>query len=176
MRFSTVFVLLALVAVVGFVYIGYREPSFGQQVVLEIDAPVEHTFAVFSDQEQLASWVTGFRKIEYLRGEEGQPGSYYRITVVEDGREFVMTEQITAFVENEHFGAEFENDMMTSKYDYWFEDRNGSTSLQVNSEHAGRGPFWRSVLWFMKADIQAQQKADLEKFKRLVESAAPVLN
>ena len=43
MRFSTVLILLALVAVSGFIYVGVREPSFGSQTIVEIDAPVELT-------------------------------------------------------------------------------------------------------------------------------------
>jgi uncharacterized protein YndB with AHSA1/START domain len=169
MRFSTVLVLLALIAVSGFIYVGYREPSFSQQLVLEIDAPVERTFAVLKDPEQLPFWIAGFRKIEYLRGEENQPGSYYRITLVEDNRELIMTEHLTDLIENEHFAAEFETEMMTSKSDYWFEPTERGTRVTSNSEFAGNGPFWRSVLWFSKADIKARQQADLDRFKVLVE-------
>jgi len=169
MRFTTILVLLALIAVSGFVYVGYREPSFSHQVVLEIDAPVERTFGIFNDPEQLPFWIAGFRKIEYLRGEENAPGSYYRITLVEDNRELIMTEHLIDLVENEHFAAEFSTDMMTSKSDYWFEPTDGGTRLTANSEFAGNGPFWRSVLWFSKDDIKARQQADLGRFKTLAE-------
>ena len=176
MRYSTLLVLLALLAVSGFVYIGYKEPSFSHQIVLEIDAPIKRTFAVFNNAEQLPFWITGFRKIEYLRGEENQPGSYYRITLIEDDREMIMTQHLIALVKNEYYAAEFETEMMTSKSDYWFEPTNSGTRLTSNSEFAGNGPFWRSILWFSKADIKARQQVDLGRFKSLVERTPVALD
>lgn len=172
MRFSTVLVLLVLLAVAGFIYVGVREPSFGNQAEVEIAAPLELTFAVFRDSDNLPLWLTGFRKIEYLRGEENQPGSYYRLTMVEDGRETIMTRQITALVENEHFAMAVESNMLTSEANFWFEAIGDATRITANSEYAGKGPFWKSVLWFSKQEIQSRQQDDLERLKVLVEKHA----
>jgi len=172
MRFSTVLVLLALVAVGGFIYVGVREPSFGHQSVVEIDAPLELTFAMFRDPDNLPLWMSGFRKIEYLRGEENQPGSYYRLTMVEDGREIIMTEQITALVENEHFAMAIESNMLVSEANFWFEPSGDGSRITANSEYAGKGPFWKSMLWFSKDEIRARQDDDLRRLKVLVERLA----
>jgi len=172
MRFSTVLILLALVAVSGFIYVGVREPSFGSQTIVEIDAPVELTFAVFNDHSNLPLWLTGFRKIEYLRGEENQPGSYYRLTMVEDGREVIKTEQIIELVENEHFAMTVESNRLASETNFWFEPIGNATRITANAEYAGKGPFWKSVLWFSKQDIKSRQQDDLQRLKVLVEKQA----
>lgn len=175
MRFSTFLILLVLVAVAGFIYVGVREPSFGSQTIVEVDAPLEHTFAVFNEPSNLPLWLTGFRKIEYLRGEENKPGSYYRLTMVEDGREFIMTEQLIALVENEHVATRMESDMLTSEINFWFEPTGTGTRITANQEFAGKGPFWKSMLWFSKKEMKARQHDDLQRLKVLVEKSAKVL-
>jgi len=172
MRLSTVLVLLALVAVGGFIYVGVQEPSFGGQAIVEIDAPLELTFAEFNDPDNLPLWLTGFRKIEYLRGEENQPGSYYRLTMVEDGREIIMTEQIIASVENEHFAMTLESNMLVIEANYWFAPIGNITRVTANSEYAGKGPFWKSVLWFSKEEMRTRQQDDLRRLKVMVEKHA----
>ena len=92
--------------------------------------------------------------------------------MVEDGREVIKTEQIIELVENEHFAMTVESNRLASETNFWFEPIGNATRITANAEYAGKGPFWKSVLWFSKQDIKSRQQDDLQRLKVLVEKQA----
>ena len=170
MRIIGVLLALAFVALGGFLFLGYNEPEFDFQNGIDIAAPVEQTWIVFHDPERMPLWLSGFVKIEYLRGEPAEVGSYYRLTFKEGDREMVMTEQITRVEENERFGMNFETGMMTADTLVTFQPIPQGTRIASETTVRGKGIFWQSMLLWYRDEMQSRQQGDLERLKGVVEN------
>ena len=44
--------------------------------------------------------------------------------------------------------------------------------VTANGEYAGKGPFWKSMLWFSRDEIRGRLQDDLQRLKVLVEKQA----
>ena len=170
MRLLGFAIVAALLALGVFLFLGYNEPEFSYTAQVEVTAPVEDSWAVFSDESKMPLWLTGFVKVEYLRGEPNQVGSFYRLTFEEDGQQFLMTEEVTALVENDRFGMTLEADMMIAETLMTFRAVPQGTLIVSENTVRGKSAFWRSMLLLSRGEMQRRHQADLEKLKTLIET------
>lgn len=106
--------ILGIIAalVVIFFMIGVFVSTFTYENKVEVNAPVEKAWAVFTDESRMGEWLTGLKSIETISGNPGEVGSIYRLVFVQNGEEMVMTEEVTAFQQNELFAFNLDNDVM----------------------------------------------------------------
>ena len=60
-------------------------------VVVEIDAPQERVAALYADPENTTKWMDDVERYEPLSGEQGMPGSTYRLIPKQGSMVFTAT-------------------------------------------------------------------------------------
>ena len=170
MKFIKFFFSSILILVVIFVLIGVFVPSFSYQNNVSVQAPLNKTFTVFNDETRMGEWLTGFRSIETIRGKRNDVGSKNRLVVFGHGKEIVMTEEMTAFKENELFAFNLDNDVMLADVDIKFSGDSTRSEIRVNTVVHGKNMFWKSLLPLFKSNMTKQSQADYEKLKTIIET------
>ena len=92
---------------------------------------------------------------------------------VERGEEMVMTEEVTAFKENELFAFKLENDVMFVDAQVTFAETDGQTGITATHVVRGRNAFWRSLLPLFKSSIERRGEENFAKLKAVIEAAEP---
>ena len=163
-------IIFALVAT--FFTVGFFSPEINYRTSVDIEAPLDHTFAVYNDTTRMGEWLEGFISLSAVSGEANEVGSEWLMTFEgPDGAPIEMHETVTAFVENEHFGFTIDSDMMEAASDVRFSALDGNrTRIEANTTSRGKSLMWRSMLRLMHGSIAQQDVANHERLKALVES------
>jgi hypothetical protein len=118
----------------------------------------------------MRKWQPTLTAFEPVLGTPGQEGAVSKLTYREDGRDIVLVETVTVRREPEEFGGTYESDMATNVIHNRFEPEGPWTtrwSVTVDFQFHG---FWRFLGPLFKGAIARRTKADLERFKTMLES------
>lgn len=162
-------------AVIGFAIVffsvGIFAPSFTYENKVEVNAPVEKAWAIFTDESRMGDWLTGFQSIETISGNPGEVGCKYRVVFIENGEEMVMTEEVTAFQENEIFAFTLDADPLISDVEVKFTGDESKTEIIATNHVEGKNLLWKSTLRLMKFMIANRGQEQYDKLKEIIESA-----
>jgi len=161
--------LVAILSVV-FLLIGALVPTFSYESRIIVDAPREHSFAVFSDETRMGDWLSHFKSIELVSGAPNEVGSEYRLVIVEKGEKMVMTETVKAFDENEFYAFELDNDVMLADVEIRFSGDETSTEIVATTKVNGKNFLWRSILPLFKSMMTQRAQHDYDKLKHVIET------
>lgn len=161
--------ILAAIVVIFFL-IGVFVPTFTYVSRIEVNAPVEHAWAVFNDESRVGEWMTGFKSIETISGNPNEVGSKFRLVFEEDGKEIVMTETMTAFEPHERFAFDLVNEVMNVNVDIRFASSGGKTEITATSLVDGNNIFWKSLLPLFKSGFEDRSQEMYDKLKTLIET------
>ncbi len=157
-----------------FLLIGFIIPTFSYETSVEVASSREHAFTVFIDETRTADWLTGLRSIELISGSPREIGSKYRLVIVDRGEEMVMTEELTAFDENEFYAFKLDNDVMLADAEIRFAGDEAGTRIVSKTAVEGKGIFWRSLLPLFKSMMVKRSQEDYNKLKRVIETTPDV--
>lgn len=161
-------VILAIVATV--IAIGLIVPNFEYGNSIAVQAPAEKCWKVFHDTSRMNHWMEGFKSIVLTKGDHLQPGSEYRIVIVDGNERMEMSEKIIAVNAPESVSYELNNDVLRSEFTYRFKGDDNTTEIITNYKVTGNNVFMRAFLFFMKAYLKDSEKKMLEGLKREIES------
>ena len=130
----------------------------------------EEVWKAFDNPHNMKKWQPTLVAFEPLSGTPGQEGAVSKLTYREDGRLIVLTETVTTRREPGEFGGTYESDMATNVIHNRFE-REGpwTTRWSVTVDFRFRG-LWRLLGPLFKRVIAKRTRADLERFKTMLES------
>lgn len=166
----TVLGILLLVAVL-FVLIGVVSPGQKTETKVSVNAPIEHTWDIYNNQELLKEWVPGLKNIRLTSSKGGTVGSEYELTIVDpSGAESTSHQTITSMDRPNRFEIDYQNSMVTGSTSILFESLGDSTLLTAKNEYIGSSILLRSVLHFFAAKITNQTQQQYLDLKTLVES------
>ncbi len=161
--------IAVLVLVVAFLAIGALVPSFEYKHRVEVNAPVEHSWAVFSDLENMGKWVVGFKSMEKLSGNDNEVGCTYKLVFEENGRVIEMVEEVTAIKENELIAFSFDADPVVSNIEVHFNQIENGTEIVAIKLVQGKNIFWKSLLWLSKSNMMKRGNEIYGNLKQLIE-------
>jgi len=162
---------IAAILVLAFLTLGLFTPELNYETLTEIDAPLEHAFAVFTDGDRSSEWLVGLKSIENISGQEFEVGSMWRLTFEQDGEVMVMTEEVTAYKENEVFAFTIDSDVLIADVEIRFIPLDSTrTKIVATSTSVGKNILWRSMLAIVKSDIIERDQENYNRLKQLIES------
>jgi len=149
--------------------VGFFMPWVQFEIHVEVDKPVNQTFAVFNDVLRMKDWLHNFKSIETLSGKPNEIGSKYKLVVNDDGKDFEMTEVMTGFRENEYFAFRLENEVLTNDVETRFTWEGQKTEIVTKNKIIGKNIFWKSLFPFFKSTFREHTEGDFIRLKELVE-------
>jgi len=165
------FFILALVVI--FFAFGIFKPTvtFGHEIT--VDKPAKETWAIAQDVSKFDQWIEGFKSMELISGEQGKPGSKYKVIVSpgEGQEDMEMIETFKSVKEYELIEMSFENEAMNMDYSVSHSESNGKTTIKTHAKSKGKNIFFRSMFAIMDmfGMFNAQEKKNVEALKKVIE-------
>lgn len=170
-KFVKYFSIFLVVITIVFFALGMFIPSFTFKNKIQVNSPIGHTFAVFENVNKMKDWMPGFKSIALTGGLPFMPGSTYDLVLVQDGKEMVMKETLTALRTNDIFSFSLDNDVLHTDVSVHFTANGDKTDITAESMIEGKGMFWKSMMVFAKGSIIQKQQAMYDALKKVIESS-----
>jgi predicted small secreted protein len=168
---KTIKIILGIITAIVVVFLAtgliIKETSYVTQV--SINKSVEVVFETFNNSENIKNWVPEVKSFDVVNENIGKTGSVYKMVVENQGQEIVMTQKIIAFVKNEKVTLFFDAENMLKRDDYVFVEKNGITTITLNSSCQSESYLMACMFPFFKGTFQEQDQTYLNNFKAFAE-------
>ena len=169
MKTIRVILIIISVFVLGFLTTGLvvKDTSYTAKVL--IAEPIDAVFHNFSQMDSVKNWVPEIKSVEVLQDNKGVTGSIYKVVVLNQGQEIVMTKKIVAYVPNKKITLFYDAENMLKKDDYIFSEEGGNTVITLNARCQSESFLMGCMFPYFKGTFRAQDQAYLENFKEYME-------
>lgn len=173
MKYLKYLLYLIIALIIIFFAFGIFKPTvtFGHEIT--VDKPAKETWAIAQDVSKMDQWLDGFKSMELISGEEGKPGSKYKVVINpgEGQEDFEIIETFKSFKEYELVEMSFENDDMLMDYSISHTESGGKTTIKTQSKSKAKGILMRSMFAIMDMfDLfNAQEEKNIEALKKVIE-------
>ncbi len=143
---------------------------------LIIQRPRQEVWDCFDNTGNLLKWQPTLVSFDHQYGAPGQVGAVSRLTYVENAREIILAETITARNEPKCLEGRYENEMCTNTVHNTFEEVSPTKTMWVmKCELKFRGVY-KLMEPFMKGMIANRLRDDMQRFKELAEAGEATKN
>ena len=167
-KYTSFFILSIIVLLI---IIGLSLPDASYSNSIEVNKSPEKAWSLFADESKMAEWVTGFKSINKIGGEENMPGSKYELVISEGGEDVVLTEEVTAIKENELYFFKFYNEDVSGTSEIIFSPTSTGTNITANNTLKGNGFLLNIFIPFFKSSIQSHWQNDYNQLKELIDNS-----
>jgi hypothetical protein len=125
---------------------------------------------ILGSEEDASEWQDGLVKMETVRGAHNEVGALARLHYVENGRSYMMQDELLECEPDRRWRSRVSGNGMTIVVDTMLEDADGGTLLSMSWD--GRpDAVWARVLFpLARPTIRRHLEADLESLRELVAS------
>jgi|ERR1035437_3800319 hypothetical protein len=164
------YLLLAiLLLVVVFFSLGIFVPTINYETKVTVNNPVGQSFRVFNSPFLMSAWIPGLKNVRWISGRQNEIGSKWAMTIEEDGNQYIMTEELVAFKENELFVVKIENEDFTNDMEVRFTDKGVTSEICSYNHVTGKNIFLKSLFVFSKSIFIKRDKKMYEQLKKIIE-------
>jgi uncharacterized membrane protein len=168
---KTIKIILGIITAIVVVFLAtgliIKETSYVTQV--SVNKSVDEVFETFNNSENIKNWIPEVKSFDVVNENIGKTGSVYKMVVENQGQEIVMTQKIIAFVKNEKVTLFFDAENMLKRDDYVFVEKNGITTITLNSSCQSESYLMACMFPFFKGTFQEQDQTYLNNFKAFAE-------
>ena len=159
MKTIRVILIIISIFVLGFLATGLvvRDTSYTAKVY--IAEPIDAVFNNFIQMDSVKNWIPEIKSVEVLQNNIEVTGSVYKVVVLNQGQEIIMTKKIMAYVPNEKVTLFYDAENMLKKDDFIFSMEDGNTESFLMG----------CMFPYFKGTFRAQDQAYLENFKKYME-------
>lgn len=162
---------ILVLLILAFFTLGMFNPELTYESRTQVNAPVEHAFAVFQDPDRMDEWLEGLKRIEMISEGGVKVGSKSLLVFEENGETMELTEVVTAFKENELYAFTLDADVMTANVEIRFVAKDSlNTEIIARTTSTGKNIMWRSILALAKSTFQQQDQDSYTRLKEVIES------
>ncbi|MDX1402930.1 MAG: SRPBCC family protein [Woeseiaceae bacterium] len=135
-----------------------------------IEADLDTVWAAFDDANNKVRWQQNLKSFKQVSGDPGRPGAVAEYVYDENGKKLVLTETITERREPVFLAGLYESPVgRTLVVNHFKAVDEHSTSWTAWSNFSFRGVM-KIMSLFVAGTIRKRTKADMERFKLLVET------
>ena len=139
-------------------------------VTIRMECPVEAVMAILLDADSAPLWTTDLERMEVVRGTPFGAGSKAHMHYLQQGRRYVMEDELLEVVPNRYFKSHVSGEALSAIVETSLTPVEGATEVAIRWTGTG-GPFvMRLLLPLLRRSIKKQALADLRKLKALAES------
>jgi hypothetical protein len=140
------------------------------QTIITVKKPIRKTFDSFLDENLMTQWVSGFQKIELIRGEPKKQHSKYILTLEFEGKPVAVTQEIVEVVDQQFLYIRMEHPDIITYSEITF----NSTSIDTTKVHClskimGKGFKIKMLMPVVKSILDTRQQKDYQLFRSLLE-------
>lgn len=168
---KTVKVILIIISIITFAFLAtglvVKETSY--QAKIDIKKPVSLVFKEFNKYENSKNWIPEIKSFKVVKENQGKTGSIYDIIIENQDQEINMTQRILAYVPNEKVTFYFDAENMLKKDDYVFIEKDGITSIKLNTSCNSKTYIMSCMLPYFKGKLERESQVYLDNFKQYLE-------
>jgi len=153
----------------AFILIGIIKSEVAYQGEVLVDKPLAESWQVAQDPNKAADWLVGFKRMQHVSGTPGTVGAVSDIYFDENGEEMSIRETITEIVPFESISMTYTSDFMDMDYQMKMTPVEGKTQISSTTIASGNGVFSKSITALVKGTMVAQEEANLESLKKVIE-------
>jgi uncharacterized membrane protein len=139
--------------------------------IITIHKPLQKAFDYFFDETKMSQWVTGFQKIELIRGESKKQHSKYIMTVQYENRPVALVQELVEIIDNQYIYLRTEHPDWFTYSEITFQSVDTDvTRLNCVCKIHGKGFKVRMMMPVVRSIFETRQWRDYKKFRELVEA------
>lgn len=140
------------------------------QTIVTVNKPIKKTFNSFLDENFMSQWISGFQKIEIIRGEPKQQHSKYILTLDFEGKLTAVTQEIVEVIDQQFLYIRMEHpDVITYSEISFSPISIDSTKVHCLCKVMGKGFKIKMLMPVIKSVLDTRQQKDYKKFRELLE-------
>ncbi|MCW8857681.1 MAG: SRPBCC family protein [Kangiella sp.] len=153
------------------VAIGIFKRNFDSKASVTIEAPVQQTFAVYTNPLLLNHWLAEFHSLENVSGSLNEVGSEWTMNYKSaEGNLIKMQHTLTSYVANQQVGYDYANEWLTGQTMVTFEAIDDkTTNVTMVQQYSGKGIVQNAILFLIQGSIEEVNQSNLESLKKLIE-------
>ncbi len=136
----------------------------------EIRASRDVVWAAFNDPGNLSRWQPTLESFTHQAGVPGEPGAVSELVYNENGRNVTMTETVTERRKPVFMAGTYDNAWATTLIVNHFEEVDDNTTRFISYTNMKFKGTMKIMSLFVAKSIRARARADLNRFKLLVET------
>lgn len=158
-----------LLLVSGFILTGLLFKAIRYNNEIEINAPVDKVFSIFTDTVKWKEYVPDLKSVSTISGKPYSPGWKVQIIIKDETEEYKLEETLKSFKTNSYYSSSTETEILNSFSESRFMEKNGKTIIKTSSEVRAKNIFWRSVFIYSSELFKDGQQEQLENIKKIAE-------
>ena len=162
--------LIALLLPIGvFFSLAFFLPSIQYESKITVNKPVDLSFKVFSSPFSLSAWIPGLKNVRWISGKQNVLGSKWEMTIEEGDNEYVVTEELITYKENELFVIRMENEDIINNVEVRFTNKGNESEICSSNHSTAKNFFQKPFFLFFKSSLKKRDEEMYKRLKRLIE-------
>jgi carbon monoxide dehydrogenase subunit G len=137
---------------------------------IHINQPPDIVVQALMDPENAVHWTTDLEKFEVVKLEPGKVGSVAHLHYLQKGRSYIMKDELIFSDPGKRYVSRVSGGGLSARVETLINPKNNGTEMSLSWSGAGDSFLVKLLLPFLRGKIIKGAKADLEKFKSLVET------
>jgi hypothetical protein len=139
-------------------------------VQIFINQPVEIVCGALLNPDNFPFWTTDLERFEVINGKPGEVGSVGLLHYSQNGQSYVMQDTLLSCEPGKRYTSHVSGDALTALVETTLDSKNNGTEMTITWSGKGKILLLKLLLPFLRGRLIRQSKAELETFKKLVET------
>ncbi len=143
-------------------------PEFN--ISIHINQPPDIVHKAFINPDNSVKWMTDLEKFEVVKGKADEAGAIARLHYRQKGSSYIMEDRLEYCEPGRIYVSRVSGDAITARVETAINPSGNGTEISISWSGKGKLLPFKLMLFFLRGRLVNQAKAELEKFKSLVET------
>jgi len=140
------------------------------RTTINIKRSPEIVWKAYIDPHNMIQWTKFLVKVEVIEGKFGEVGAIAHLHYLEKGRSYILEDKLLSYEAGKKIVSQVSGQGMTIKVETIFETCPNGTNISMIWKGTSKSLFVRVILRLMQRKIAKNGEAELNIFKKLVET------
>ena len=135
-----------------------------------INQPIDIVIKALMNPDNFPYWTTDLEKFEVINGKPGEVGSIGHLHYFQKGHSYVLEDKLIYCEPGKKYVSQVTGDALTAKVETTLHSTGNETEMTITWSGNGKIFLLKLLLPLFRGKMIKQSKAELETFKKLVET------